>query len=359
MSARARPAIPLVVSVSTGLAAEGLLIRNRVAFERARNLTTVVFDKTGTLTEGRFGVTDIRLFGSLSESALLGMAAAVERGSEHPIAAGVILTARERELTIPEVTGFEAITGKGVQATVEGAHIRLLSASAVTAENIAVPEHDGNKLARQGKSLVYVVRDGTAEGVLALADTIRPESREAVRRLHEQGMEVIILTGDKQEVAEWVAEDLGLDQVIAEVLPDQKSAKIAELRASGRVVAMVGDGVNDAPALATADLGIAVGRALTSPSLRGYHSREQRSARRCVDRRLVESNLPEDGSEPLVRRWLQHRSDSAGCRRARQRRNYLESGCRRGADEPEHHRGGVQCQATENCIVRGCILALR
>ncbi len=253
-------AIPLVVSVSTGLAArKGLLIRNRVAFERARNLTTVVFDKTGTLTEGRFGVTDIRLFGSLSESALLGMAAAVERGSEHPIAAGVILTARERELTIPEVTGFEAITGKGVQATVEGAHIRLLSASAVTAENIAVPEHDGNKLARQGKSLVYVVRDGTAEGVLALADTIRPESREAVRRLHEQGMEVIILTGDKQEVAEWVAEDLGLDQVIAEVLPDQKSAKIAELRASGRVVAMVGDGVNDAPALATADLGIAVG----------------------------------------------------------------------------------------------------
>ncbi len=253
-------AIPLVVSVSTGLAAtRGLLIRNRVAFERARNLTTVVFDKTGTLTEGRFGVTDIRLFGSLSESALLAMAAAVERGSEHPIAAGVLLTARERELTIPEATGFEAITGKGVQATVEGASIRLLSANALTAENIAVPEHDGNKLARQGKSLVYVVRDGQAEGLLALADTIRPESREAVRRLHKQGMEVIILTGDKQEVAEWVAEDLGLDQVIAEVLPGQKSAKIAELRASGRVVAMVGDGVNDAPALATADLGIAVG----------------------------------------------------------------------------------------------------
>ena len=253
-------AIPLVVSVSTGLAAtRGLLIRNRVAFERARNLTTIVFDKTGTLTEGRFGVTDIRLFGSLSESALLAMAAAVERGSEHPIATGVLLTARERELTIPEATGFEAITGKGVQATVEGASIRLLSANALTAENIAVPEHDGNKLARQGKSLVYVVRDGKAEGMLALADTIRPESREAVRWLHEQGMEVIILTGDKQEVAEWVAEDLGLDQVIAEVLPGQKSAKIAELRASGRVVAMVGDGVNDAPALATADLGIAVG----------------------------------------------------------------------------------------------------
>jgi Cu2+-exporting ATPase len=253
-------AIPLVVSVSTGLAAaRGLLIRNRVAFERARNLTTIVFDKTGTLTEGRFGVTDIRVFGSLSESALLAMAAAVERGSEHPIATGVLLKAGERDLTIPEATSFEAITGKGVQATVEGASIRLLSASALTAENIAVPEHDGNKLARQGKSLVYVVRDGQAEGLLALADTIRPESREAVRRLHEQGIEVIILTGDKQEVAEWVAEDLGLDQVIAEVLPDQKSAKIAELRESGRVVAMVGDGVNDAPALATADLGIAVG----------------------------------------------------------------------------------------------------
>jgi Cu2+-exporting ATPase len=253
-------AIPLVVSVSTGLAArKGLLIRNRAAFERARNLNTIVFDKTGTLTEGRFGVTDIRIFGSLSESALLGMAAAVERGSEHPVATGVLVTARERKLAIPEATGFEAITGKGVQATVEGSSIRLLSARALAAENVAAPEHDGNELASQGKTLVYVVRDGQAEGLLALADTIRPESREAVRQLHELDMELIILTGDKREVAEWVAKDLGLDQVIAEVLPDQKSAKIAELRASGRVVAMTGDGVNDAPALATADLGIAVG----------------------------------------------------------------------------------------------------
>jgi len=253
-------AIPLVVSVSTGLAArKGLLIRNRAAFERARNLNTIVFDKTGTLTEGRFGVTDIRLFGSLSESALLGLAAAVERGSEHPVATGVILTARERELTIPDSTGFEAITGKGVQATVDGSLVRLLSASALGADGVDLPEHDGNELARQGKTLVYVIRDGKAEGLLALADTIRPESREAVRQLHAQGMDVIVLTGDKREVAEWVAKDLGLDQVIAEVLPEQKSAKIAELRASGRVVAMTGDGVNDAPALATADLGIAIG----------------------------------------------------------------------------------------------------
>jgi Cu2+-exporting ATPase len=253
-------AIPLVVSVSTGLAArKGLLIRNRAAFERARNLNTIVFDKTGTLTEGRFGVTDIRLFGSLSESALLGLAAAVERGSEHPVATGVILTARKRELTIPDSTGFEAITGKGVQATVDGSLVRLLSASALGADGVDLPEHDGNELARQGKTLVYVIRDGKAEGLLALADTIRPESREAVRQLHAQGMDVIVLTGDKREVAEWVAKDLGLDQVIAEVLPEQKSAKIAELRASGRVVAMTGDGVNDAPALATADLGIAIG----------------------------------------------------------------------------------------------------
>ncbi len=253
-------AIPLVVSVSTGLAArKGLLIRNRAAFERARNLNTIVFDKTGTLTEGRFGVTDIRLFGSLSESALLGLAAAVERGSEHPVATGVILTARKRELTIPDSTGFEAITGKGVQATVDGSLVRLLSASALGTDGVDLPEHDGNELARQGKTLVYVIRDGKAEGLLALADTIRPESREAVQQLHAQGMDVIVLTGDKREVAEWVAKDLGLDQVIAEVLPEQKSARIAELRASGRVVAMTGDGVNDAPALATADLGIAIG----------------------------------------------------------------------------------------------------
>jgi Cu2+-exporting ATPase len=183
----------------------------------------------------------------------------VERGSEHPVATGVILTARKRELTIPDSTGFEAITGKGVQATVDGSLVRLLSASALGTDGVDLPEHDGNELARQGKTLVYVIRDGKAEGLLALADTIRPESREAVQQLHAQGMDVIVLTGDKREVAEWVAKDLGLDQVIAEVLPEQKSAKIAELRASGRVVAMTGDGVNDAPALATADLGIAIG----------------------------------------------------------------------------------------------------
>ena len=252
-------AIPLVVAVSTGLGAQrGLLIRDRAAFERARDLDTVVFDKTGTLTEGRFGVTDVLVFEGSDEMTVLRQAAAVEQHSEHPIAAGILRAAEDRELDVPEASNFEAITGKGVQATVEGTQVRVLSPGAVSDE-VELPEHDAETLQNQGKTVVYVVREGVALGALALADIIREESREAIQMLHDLGIDVVMLTGDNERVANWVAEELGLDRVIAEVLPDEKSAVIKELQAEGRLVAMTGDGVNDAPALATADVGIAIG----------------------------------------------------------------------------------------------------
>ena len=261
-------AIPLVVAVSTSLSARhGLLVRDRAAFERARALDTLVFDKTGTLTEGRFGVTDVlaadaSAAGGAAEADLLAMAAAVEGGSEHPIAAGVVRTARERGLAVPAAEGFEALPGRGVRASVGGAEVRVLSPGALAAEGLAVApalRARADALGREGKTVVWVVRDGRVLGALALADVVRPESREAVARLHAMGVEAVMLTGDKREVAEHVARQVGLDRVLAEVLPDQKAAAIRALQAEGKVVAMAGDGVNDAPALATADVGIAVG----------------------------------------------------------------------------------------------------
>jgi P-type Cu2+ transporter len=253
-------AIPLVVAVSTGIAARrGLLIRNRAAFERAKDLDTVVFDKTGTLTEGRFGVTDIHTFGDAAEDEILRLAAAVEGHSEHPIAQGVLRTAEDRGISVPEAKGFEAITGQGVRAEVEDRSVRVLSPGAIRAEGLSEPDGEGERFAGQGKTLAYVVQDETPLGLIALADTIRPESKESVEILRSRGIRTLMLTGDNRQTAEWVAREIGLDDVIAEVLPDQKSAKIRELQAEGRIVAMTGDGVNDAPALATADLGIAVG----------------------------------------------------------------------------------------------------
>ena len=209
-------AIPLVVAVSTGLGAQrGLLIRDRAAFERARNLDTVVFDKTGTLTEGRFGVTDVLVFEGSDEAMVLRQAAAVEQHSEHPIAAGILQAAEDRVLDVPNVTDFEAITGKGVRATVEDTKVRVLSPGAAEGE-VNLPEHDAETLQAQGKTVVYVVQNGMALGALALADIIREESREAIQTLHDLGIDVVMLTGDNERVANWVAEELGLDRVIAE-----------------------------------------------------------------------------------------------------------------------------------------------
>jgi len=252
-------AIPLVVSVSTGIGAQrGLLIRDRAAFERARDLDTLVFDKTGTLTEGRFGVTDVIVFSGSGEDDVIRQAAAVEQLSEHPIAAGIVRAAEDRSLSLPEASNFEALTGKGVRATVDGREVRVLSPGAARDAG-DLPDHDAASLGEQGKTVVYVLNDGTPLGALALADVIRPESKEAIQTLHDLGIDVVMLTGDNERVAQWVASELAIDRVIAEVLPDEKSQVIDDLKAEGRVVAMTGDGVNDAPALATADVGMAIG----------------------------------------------------------------------------------------------------
>ena len=253
-------AVPLVVAVSTSLAASrGLLIRDRSAFERARNLEAVIFDKTGTLTEGRFGVTEIVPLGDQDENEIIRLAAGLESRSEHPIAAGIVEAARERELDFPEAENFEAIAGKGAQARVEGKEVKVVSPGYLKENDITVDTDEVKELADEGKTVVFLLVGDEPKGAVALADKIREESREAISRLKEMSIQVMMLTGDSASVAGWVAEELGLDEFFAEVLPDGKAKKIQEVKKRGLTVAMVGDGVNDAPALVEADVGTAIG----------------------------------------------------------------------------------------------------
>jgi len=253
-------AVPLVVAVSTSLSAShGLLIRDRAAFERARNLQAVVFDKTGTLTEGRFGVTDVVPLGELAEDECLRLAAALESQSEHPIAKGVARAAEERKLKLPPVSEFKNLTGRGAQARVDGREVLVISPGYVREKGLAAEDERIVQRAGEGKTVVYLVVDGEAAAAIALADVVRPESRAAVARLKEMGIQCMMLTGDSQAVAKTVAGELGLDDFFAEVLPEAKAAKIKEVQGRGLTVAMVGDGVNDAPALTQSDLGIAIG----------------------------------------------------------------------------------------------------
>ncbi|MFZ5466169.1 MAG: heavy metal translocating P-type ATPase [Pseudomonadota bacterium] len=253
-------AVPLVVAMSTSLSAShGLLIRDRAAFERARNLGAVVFDKTGTLTEGRFGVSEVVPLGDLDETACLRLAAALENQSEHPIARGIIRAAKERGIEWPNATGFRNITGQGAEASVEGQEVKVVGAGYLREADIEAGHPRLVALAGQGKTLVFLLVDGRPLAAIALSDVVRPESREAVAALKRMGIRCMMLTGDSQAVAEEVADELGLDEFFAEVLPEQKAAKILEVQARGLTVAMVGDGVNDAPALVQSDLGIAVG----------------------------------------------------------------------------------------------------
>ncbi len=250
-------AIPLVVAVSTTLAAtNGFLIRNRTAFEEARNLKAVIFDKTGTLTQGTFTVTDIMNFnGQVSDEKLLNYAAAVEGNSEHPIARGIMEKARETW----KVQDFNSITGKGVEGIVNGKSVKIVSPGYIRDEKMEYPRQQVEEISSQGKTVVFVILDGKLEGAIALGDKIRPESKEAIDRLHGMGIQCVMLTGDNHQTAEYVAKELGIDQVFAEVLPDEKAAKVKEVQQQGLKVAMTGDGVNDAPALASADVGIAIG----------------------------------------------------------------------------------------------------
>ncbi|MBK1620795.1 heavy metal translocating P-type ATPase [Lamprobacter modestohalophilus] len=253
-------AVPLVVAVSTSLAAgRGLLIRDRAGFERARKLDAVVFDKTGTLTAGRFGVQGVTRFGDLDEDELLRLAAGLESHSEHPIAQGIVKAAQEKGLQIPEATEFENLSGRGAKAEVEGRALRVVSPGYLREQAIAVDEDAVAQLREGGKTLVYVLEDERPLGAIGLADLIRDESREAIKRLQAMGIDCLMLTGDAEAVAKSVADELGLSEYFAEVLPDEKAKRIEAVQRGGRIVAMVGDGVNDAPALVQADLGIAIG----------------------------------------------------------------------------------------------------
>jgi Cu2+-exporting ATPase len=251
-------AVPLVVAISTSISARnGLLIRDRAAFERARKIQAVVFDKTGTLTEGRFGVTDILTFDEATgEGALLSYAASVEARSEHAIAKGVASAAAG--VLLP-VEGFRALPGRGAEGRVDGRDVKVVSPGYLREKGIEASDGRIGRLSAEGKTVVFVLLDGRPAGALALADIIRPEAREAVGRLKAMGVACLMLTGDNRLVAERVAAAVGVDESFAEVLPQDKAAKIKEVQARGLVVAMVGDGVNDAPALAQADVGIAIG----------------------------------------------------------------------------------------------------
>ncbi len=250
-------AIPLVVAVSTALGAKsGLLIRDRSAFERSRSVNAVVFDKTGTLTEGRFGVSKVWAFGDQGEDEILTLAASLESRSEHPIAQGIVRSAKERELGLLSVDDFSSIPGKGVEATVQSRRLGVVSPGYLAERNIEAPYLD-----KGGRPLtvVYLLEGDRPLGALGLADVIRAESLETVLGLQALGIKAIMLTGDNEEVARWVADELGLDEHYAGVLPQHKAERVKELQQKGLLVGMVGDGVNDAPALVQADVGVAIG----------------------------------------------------------------------------------------------------
>lgn len=255
-------AIPLVVAISTALGARnGILVRDRLALEKMREIDTIVFDKTGTLTEGRFGVVDMVVQG-ISEDEALALAAGVEGDSEHPIARGIRDKAEEAGAEPRSVSDFEAIKGRGIKATVDGqtVHIggpRLLESLDLTLSGDMA--QFAEKAGDNAQTVVYIVVDGDIKAAFALADVVRDESRATVQKLHEMGVEVAMLTGDSEAVAQAVAKDLGIDTVFAEVLPEHKDQKIKSLQSQGKKVVMVGDGVNDAPALTRADVGIAIG----------------------------------------------------------------------------------------------------
>ena len=256
-------AIPLVIAISTTLGARnGLLVRDRRGLEAARNIDAVVFDKTGTLTRGEFGVVDIATAGSITADDALRLAAAVEADSEHTIAQGIVRSARERGTQAPRAEEFEAIPGKGVRARVDGRELYMGGPALVKALSLDVPPALREATARasqRGQASIYLAEAGRVIAAFAVADVVRAESLDAVRELHAQGIEVVMMTGDARPVAESVAAQLGIDTVFAEVLPEEKAGLIEKLKREGKRVAMVGDGVNDAPALVTADVGIAIG----------------------------------------------------------------------------------------------------
>ncbi|ARI77755.1 heavy metal translocating P-type ATPase [Halobacillus mangrovi] len=253
-------AAPLVVAVSTSLSAkQGLLIRNRTQFENARNIDAVIFDKTGTLTKGEFGVTDVVPEENQEKDQLLYWAGSVEQNSEHPLAQGILEKAREQEISLGEVKEFESMTGKGLQGKVDGQEVKVVSPGYIKEQGYSYDTNAFNKLSEEGKTVVFVLVDQNYVGMIAMADMVRESAKETVAELKKHDIQSIMLTGDNKKVADWVADQIGIDEVYAEVLPDHKADQVKKVQKEGRKVAMTGDGVNDAPALATADVGVAIG----------------------------------------------------------------------------------------------------
>jgi len=234
-----------------------LLIRNRTAFEEARHIQAIIFDKTGTLTKGEFGVTETLSFDkSYDEKEILKFAAAVESESEHPIAQGIVKSSENKY----EVKEFKSIPGKGAEGKVNDKDVKVVSPGYLEENKMEIKEKEKiEQLSGQGKTVVFVVIENKLTGAIALGDIIREESKEAIKQLKEMGIKTMMLTGDNKQVAKWVADELGLDDYFAEVLPDKKAEKVKEVQGRGMIVAMTGDGVNDAPALAQANVGIAIG----------------------------------------------------------------------------------------------------
>lgn len=255
-------AIPLVIAISTSMAARnGILVKDRLALERMRLVDVVLFDKTGTLTKGSHKLTGVAAAVDVNEDQLLAVAAAVESDSEHPLARAIVTAAKQRG-PVPTATGFKSMSGRGVQADVDGSRIGVGGPALLSERSVPVPaevEDAASRWKQRGAAVLYVFEANRVIGALSLEDEIRPESREAVDELHRLGVKVAMITGDAHQVAEAVGAELGIDQVLAEVLPEDKHSKVAELQEQGMRVAMVGDGVNDAPALAQADVGIAIG----------------------------------------------------------------------------------------------------
>ena len=252
-------AIPLVTAVSTSIGAkQGLLVRDRTAFENARNLNTVVFDKTGTLTEGRFGVTDIHADG-VTEEELLALAASAEAESEHPIAKGIVEEANKRGIKLKRVKDVQTMPGKGLQAFVDGKPVMAASPGYLQEQGITFDRLGFERLAEQGKTVVFILEEQTLKGYIALADIVRQSAKPAVDQLKALHIQTVMMTGDNQKAASYVAKSIGIDRVYTQMLPQQKAETVDKLHGEGRIVAMTGDGINDAPSLAKADLGIAIG----------------------------------------------------------------------------------------------------
>jgi Cu+-exporting ATPase len=255
-------ATPTAIMVSTGKGAEsGVLIRSGAALETAHKIQTIILDKTGTLTKGRPAVTDILATPGINQDELLRVAASAERGSEHPLGEAIINAARERNLTLEDAASFNAIPGHGIEAKIDGKAVLLGNLKLMQDRGFSLNglEEKASQLSLEGKTPMFLAIDGSSTGIIAVADTLKPNSKAAVKELHRLGLEVVMLTGDNKRTAEAIAKEVGIDRVLAEVLPENKAAEVKRLQGEGRVVAMVGDGINDAPALAQADVGIAIG----------------------------------------------------------------------------------------------------